>query len=145
MTTAIDAGLRTRRAEIVNRHVQAENDHDPAGVVATFADPRYDVDPLGPAGQVSGGDGVKELWEGLIAGFPDIHITPGPLMHADEAVFVEVRMTGTQLGDWGGIPATGKAIDIRVACLFDFEGDRLVCERIYFDFATVLRQLGLLS
>jgi len=31
-----------------------------------------------------------------------------------------------------------------VACIFDFEEDRLVCEKVYFDFATMLRQLGAL-
>jgi hypothetical protein len=53
-------------------------------------------------------------------------------------------MTGTQRGGWAGVPATGRPIDVRVACVFHFEGERLVCERIYFDFATVLRQLGVL-
>ena len=28
--------------------------------------------------------------------------------------------------------------------MFLFEGDRLLCERIYFDAGTMLRQLGLL-
>jgi len=28
--------------------------------------------------------------------------------------------------------------------LFFFEGDRIVCERVYFDSATILRQLGLM-
>jgi len=31
-----------------------------------------------------------------------------------------------------------------VATLFEFDEDRLLCERVYFDFATVLRQLGVI-
>ena len=27
--------------------------------------------------------------------------------------------------------------------MFVFEGDRLVCERVYFDSSTILRQLGI--
>jgi hypothetical protein len=31
-----------------------------------------------------------------------------------------------------------------MAALFLFDGDRIVCKRVYFDAATILRQLGLL-
>jgi limonene-1,2-epoxide hydrolase len=30
-----------------------------------------------------------------------------------------------------------------MVALFLFEGDRIVCERVYFDAATILRQLGI--
>jgi hypothetical protein len=33
---------------------------------------------------------VRDLWAGLIAGFPGVHIEAGPHLHTDEAVFVEV-------------------------------------------------------
>jgi steroid delta-isomerase-like uncharacterized protein len=66
------------------------------------------------------------------------------MFHADTAVFVEVRMTGTHQAEWAGIPASGRRMDLRAGCLFEFEGDRLVCERVYFDFATLMRQLGAL-
>jgi predicted ester cyclase len=51
-------------------------------------------------------------------------------------------MTGTQMGEWQDIPVTGRPIDVRVGCLFEFEEDRRLCERVYFDFSTILRQLG---
>ncbi len=31
-----------------------------------------------------------------------------------------------------------------MTAFFFFEGDRIVCERVYFDSATILRQLGLM-
>jgi len=33
-------------------------------------------------------------------------------------------------------------MEVQAACIFVFEGDLLVCEKVYFDHATVLRQLG---
>ncbi len=144
MTSTTLHDLQAKREATVRQHVEAENRHDVAGVVASFAEPRYDVAPLGELGQARGGEAVEELLSGMFAAFPDWHAEPGPLLHADEAVFVEVRMTGTQRGEWAGIPATGRPIDVRVACLLEFEGERLLCERVYFDFATVLRQLGAL-
>lgn len=64
--------------------------------------------------------------------------------HSDDAVICEVRLTGTHQGPLAGVPATGRPIDLQMACIFDFDGDQLVCEKLFFDNATVLRQIGAL-
>ncbi|HWD45023.1 MAG TPA: ester cyclase [Actinomycetota bacterium] len=104
----------------------------------------YDIPTFGDEGQVNGAEAVRELWQGLIAGFPDLRIEPGRHLHTDDAVFVEVTLSGTHQGEWIGIPATGRRGSVRIACLYEFEEDRLVCERVWFDLATILRQLGVL-
>ena len=63
MTTAISEDLRARRSEIVTQHIDAENRHDPDGVVATFDQPNYDIPSFGDAGQVNGPQAVRELWQ----------------------------------------------------------------------------------
>ena len=70
MTTAISEDLRARRSQIVTQHIDAKNRHDPDGVVASFHQPCYDIPSFGDAGQVNGAEAVRELWAGLIAGFP---------------------------------------------------------------------------
>ena len=144
MTTAISEDLRARRSEVVKQHIDAENRHDSDGVVASFHQPNYDIPTFGDEGQVNGAEAVRELWQGLIAGFPDLRIEPGRYLHTDDAVFVEVTFSGTHQGEWIGIPATGRRGSVRIACLYEFEEDRLVCERVWFDLATILRQLGVL-
>jgi steroid delta-isomerase-like uncharacterized protein len=139
---AVDTDLRTRRESVIREHVEAEKCHDPAGVVASFHRPRYDVPAMGPTGQADGAQAVHDLLTGLFTAFPDWDAEVGPLQHADDAVFVEVPMTGTQQGELAGIPPTGRRMDVRVAAIFELEEDRLLCERVYFDFATVLQQLG---
>jgi steroid delta-isomerase-like uncharacterized protein len=135
--------LHALREALIREHVAAENDHDPARTVATFGrDARYDIPAMGPLGQLDGAEAVHGMLAGLFAAFPDFHGEPGPLHHADDAVFTEVRITGTQRDEWAGIPPSGRRIDVRIACLFEFEGDRLTCEKVYMDFATVLQQLG---
>lgn len=145
MTTATSADLRARRSDIVHQHIDAENRHDPDGVMASFHQPCYDIPSFGEAGQVNGAEAVRELWAGLIAGFPDVRIEAGPHLHTDEAAFVEVTLSGTHQGEWAGIPATGRPASVRIACLYEFDEDLLVCERVWFDFATILRQLGVLN
>ena len=51
---------------------------------------------------------------------------------------------GTHLGSFRGLPPTGRQFEMRFLAIFDLRGrDDLVCERVYFDSATVLRQLGI--
>jgi predicted ester cyclase len=63
------------------------------------------------------------------------------MKHGDDHVFVEVRFSGTQQEEWAGIPSIGRSFNTRAACLFEFEGDELVRERVYMDFAEFASQL----
>ncbi|MCV7399189.1 ester cyclase [Mycobacterium fragae] len=140
--TAVDdiTTLRRRREAVVNQHAEAENRHDVKATIATFHRPRYEVngEPL------DGEEAVRELLQGLMDGFPDFHIAMGKMRHADDAVFGEGVITGTHDGEWSGIPATGRRVEFPVVGIFEFDGDRLLCEKVYFDTATVLTQIGVL-
>lgn len=132
--------LQSKREAIVRAHVAAENAHDVSATLLTFTSPRYEVVPFG--GATDGAEPVGNLLTALFAAFPDFHADVASLYHADNCVILEVRLTGTQQGPWLGIPPTGKTMDVMTACFFLFEEDRLVCERVYFDNATMMRQLG---
>jgi predicted ester cyclase len=80
----------------------------------------------------------------LMDGFPDLHAEIGKMRHADDAVFGETLITGTHDGEWAGIPPTGRRVEVPVAAVFEFDGDRLLCEKVYMDFAAVLTQIGVL-
>jgi steroid delta-isomerase-like uncharacterized protein len=135
-----EQGVRQRREAIVTEHVAAENRHDVEATIATFHRPRYEVN-----GEESDGEAaVRDLLQGLMAGLPDFHAETRKIHHADDAVIAEARITGTHDGPWAGIPATGRRVDIPIVAIFDFEEDRLVCEKAYYDVATILRQIGVL-
>ena len=133
--------LRQRREEIINRHVEAENGHDIEATIATFHHPRYEVN----GDQSDGTEAVPELLQGLMHGFPDLHADIGKMRHADDAVFGEGLITGTHDGEWAGIPPTGRRVEVPVVGIFEFDADRLLCEKVYLDFAAVLRQIGVLA
>jgi carboxymethylenebutenolidase len=44
-----------------------------------------------------------------------------------------------------GVAPTGRRVSIDLVAIVEFRGDKLACERIYWDQATVLRQVGLLD
>jgi steroid delta-isomerase-like uncharacterized protein len=140
--TAVDniTSLRQRREAIVNQHAEAENRRDVEAAIATFHQPRYEVN-----GQPSDGtEAVRDLLQGLMDGFSDFHADLGEMRHADDAVFGEGLITGTHDGEWAGIPPTGRRIEIPAVAIFEFDADRLLCEKVYFDMATVLTQMGVL-
>jgi hypothetical protein len=61
-------------------------------------------------------------------------------------VILEVRISGTHTGPWRGLPATGRRLDFPLCGLFTFDAEgRLAGERIYYDRATILRQLGIFT
>jgi carboxymethylenebutenolidase len=59
---------------------------------------------------------------------------------------LHLRFTHAKRMDWflPGVPPTNKQIDVPLVVVVQFRGNKLACERIYWDHATVLRQVDLL-
>ena len=133
--------LRDRREAVVREHMESENRHEFDATIATFARPRYEIIPTGEI--FDGETAVRGYFAASRAAFPDQRNELRALRHADDAVIVEFDLLGTHLGPLRGVPPTGKAFRCPMTAFFFFEGDRIVCERVYFDSATILRQLGL--
>jgi steroid delta-isomerase-like uncharacterized protein len=132
--------LRQHREAIVNRHLEAENQHDIEATIATFAHPCYEMNGV----THDGAEAVREMHKTLTAALPDLQVTVDSLRHADDAVIVEARLIATHGGEWNGIPATGRRVDFGGVGIFEFDGDRLVREKVIFDSAVPLAQIGVL-
>jgi steroid delta-isomerase-like uncharacterized protein len=134
--------LRERRETVVHEHMESENRHDFETTLRTFARPRYEIMATGEV--FDGEDAVRGYYAATRAAFPDQRNEVRSLRHGDDAVIVEFDLLGTHNGPLRGLPATGRAFRCPMVALFVFEGDRIVCERVYFDSATILRQLGII-
>ena len=135
--------LQARREAVVDAHIQAEaTDHNVASTLATFRHPRYEVPALNTI--ADGPDAVTGLVNAVLTAFPDFYLRKTAVHHAEDTVVVECVFGGTQHGVWAGIPPTGKAMQVQSVLIFVFEGNDLVCEKVYFDHATILSQLGAL-
>jgi steroid delta-isomerase-like uncharacterized protein len=135
--------VRERREALVREHMESENRHEFDATIDTFDHPRYEIVPTGDV--FDGEEEVRRYFEDSRTAFPDQRNELIALHHADDAVIVEFDLKGTHDGPLRGIPATGKAFTCRTVAFFLFQGDRLVCERVYFDAATILSQLGLVQ
>jgi len=131
--------LRKEREAVVRRHMEAENVHEFDTVIETFSHPRYEIIPTD---QIHDGEAaVRAYFRESRSAFPDQRNELISLRHSDDAVVAEFWLLGTHRGPIMGFEPTGKEFRCRMVALFLFEGAKIVCERVYFDSATILRQL----
>jgi steroid delta-isomerase-like uncharacterized protein len=135
----MDDELREHREDLVRRHMQGENALDFEAVLRTFAHPRYEL--IGTNEVYDGDAEVRAYFRESRVAFPDQRNELIALHHADDAVIVEFWLLGTHLGPLAGIAPTGKAFRCRMTAFFEFDVDALVCERVYFDAGTIIRQI----
>ncbi|GAA4023020.1 hypothetical protein GCM10022247_54130 [Allokutzneria multivorans] len=132
--------VRAAREKLVLDHFQDEVDHRWDDVLSTFPHPRYEV--IATMTVHDGDAAVRGYYHETRVAFPDQHHEIIKLRHTDDAIVVEFWLMGTHLGPLGKIPATGSEFRTRMTAYFIFDEDEtLVCERIYFDSLTLLRQL----
>lgn len=138
--TPIDAKAREHREATLRALLEAQNRHDVAASVACFAHPRYEL--VGNQRVYDGSDEVTRYYESTFAAFPDLGFELITAHHADEALVVEMWMSGSHLGSRRDFEATGKHFRCRMAAVFQFQGTSLIGARIYYDTGTIARQLA---
>ena len=137
---AVTPELRRQREQLVIEHMETENRHEYEATIETFDHPRYEL--IGTGDVYDGPEEVARYFEETRTAFPDQRNELIALHHADDAVIVEFNLMGTHLGPLRGFEPTGREFTCRMVAIFEFDGgDGIVCERVYFDAATILAQL----
>jgi carboxymethylenebutenolidase len=140
-----------RLIELWERHMRYEfTERDAAATVSTMSEENY----VNHVPVMTGGRGREEMLEfygrHFIPKMPaDTQITPicrtvGQGRVIDEMIFAfthDIEM------DWmlPAIAPTGRRVEVPLVVVVQISGDEIVCERIYWDQASVLAQLGLLD
>jgi len=133
--------LNDRRLATVREHMESENRHEFDVTMATFDHPRYEIVPTGEV--YDGPEEVASYFATTRNAFPDQRNENSTLHVAEDAVIAEFDLLGTHEGELRGIPPTGRSFRCRVCAIFEFPpgSDHIVCERVYFDQATIAQQL----
>jgi steroid delta-isomerase-like uncharacterized protein len=88
-------------------------------------------------------EGVLDFFRMYRAAFPDLHFEPEDYIASGDKVVVRVRATGTNTGDFMGMPATGKTMDIQLIDIVRFGDDGVGREHWgVFDSLGMMQQLG---
>jgi len=93
---------------------------------------------LGP-----GKEGVKQLFHMYRAAFPDLRMEPQDVLVSGDNAVARVRATGTHRGEFLGLAATGKSVDVQLIDITRFGDDGLAREHWgVFDSLAMMQQLG---
>ena len=88
-------------------------------------------------------EGVLQFFRMYRAAFPDLRFEPQDYIASGDKVVTRVRATGTNTGDFMGMPATGKTMDIELVDIVRFGDDGLGHEHWgVADVMTMMQQLG---
>jgi steroid delta-isomerase-like uncharacterized protein len=134
-----DTDLKERQMAVVREHMASENELRFDDTLATFAHPRYEL--IGTDQVYDGAEAVLAYYAASRTVFPDQRNEIRAVHHDDTAVVVEFDLLGTHTGSLAGEEPTGRSFRCPMVALFMFEGERIVCERVYFDAGTIYRQL----
>lgn len=135
----------TEAERIWNAYIDAWNTHRIDAILAAV-DERfiYDERPMTMAAPLVGRAAFRKYLAGVFKTLPDLHIDT---ILCDTAVTVGVAesvMRGTYSARVPGLLRKG-CISARVACVFEIARGRLVHERLYWDRANTMRQLGVVA
>ncbi len=88
-------------------------------------------------------EGVLAFFRTLRTAFPDMRMNPDDVLVDGDRAVARVTTTGTQRGEFMGIPPTGRRIDVQVIDIMRFGADGLVAEHWgVFDALKMMQQLG---
>lgn len=88
-------------------------------------------------------EGVLQFFRIYLAAFPDLRMEPQDVLPSGDKVAIRVRATGTHQGDFMGMPATGRTIDLQLIDITRFGDDGLAYEHWgVIDTMAMMQQLG---
>jgi steroid delta-isomerase-like uncharacterized protein len=85
--------------------------------------------------------GVRQMFAGMRAAFPDFQIVVEDSIAEGDKVFVRATMRGTQRGAFMDIPATGKSVQVPIADFFRLREGKIVEHWGVSDLGSMLQQL----
>jgi len=88
-------------------------------------------------------EGVKQFFHMYRAAFPDLRMEPQDVLASGDKVVARARATGTNHGEFMGMPATGESVDVQLIDIIRFGDDGLAREHWgVFDALGMMQQLG---
>ena len=122
---------------------EVANGHEAAGFDRYYAE---HVVYHGNDGEIRGRENVKAYLQGFLTALPDLKLTVEDIFGEGDRVFSRARLQGTNTGEFNGMPATGKRVDLRwIMNACRVVDGKITEEWEILDQLELMRQLGLLE
>ena len=127
---------------LFERHRDAESARDFDAILATFVEDCFlDTVPLGLRSE--GRAAARAAYEGYFSAFPDLAPDDEGEAFGEDVMVVWGTLRGTSVGDWVGVPPSGRSFAVPFTNVTPFRDGLMAGESIYFDLATLCEQAGL--
>jgi steroid delta-isomerase-like uncharacterized protein len=134
----------TEAERVWTTYISAWNRRDIDSILATVAEEFvYDERPMTMSHVIRGRPAFREYLHRIFDIFPDLRIQVTSCESGSSLAMAESIMRGTYAGRSLAPFGRGRQISARVACVFEVAGGMLLHERLYWDRANTMRQLGL--
>lgn len=117
--------------------------HDPAAFAKAYAPHAIVTSPTG--GVLEGREEIERIARKWFQAFPDIQFDSEDVLIDGDRVVQIARVNGTHGGEFFGVPATGRKVDVLFALVMAVSDGQITHERRILDFTGVLVQVGVLK
>ena len=94
---------------------------------------------------IVGIDGFKDYYSNFVTGFSDVEFTMVDVFGQNDKIVKHWNFKGTHSGDFFGIPATGKTVNVEGTTLVKMKDGKIAQEQDFMDNMAFMSQLGLVS
>jgi steroid delta-isomerase-like uncharacterized protein len=137
---------RDAMVQEIKSHLEAESTQDLSALLAGMAENCYNLVPCDPSPLYRGPDAVARRYRGLWTAFPDLQVRLRRIVAIEgELAVTEHTLSGTHAGPLFGFAPTGRSVQVETVVIWEFASRLIRGETVYFDLATMLRQVGALA
>ena len=131
---------KARRSALLETHYDVENSHDVEGIMATFSP---DCEMLYNRAPFTDPQSIRYAHSSIgfsdAGAFAGIHNYIDAKHFTEDEVIVEGRLCAKHVGDFQGIEATGRNVEVPFVAFYRFDGaDGFVSERIVMNLGVLV-------
>jgi predicted ester cyclase len=140
------AGVGTSETErnkaVIRRFIEEVQNHQDWAVYDEVNDPSF-VNLSAPPGVPADREGGKLYLQALASAYPDAHVTIDDMIAEGDQVVTKKTFSGTNTGEFAGMPATGRPVTIQYVDIMRIRDGRIVEHWLSMDQLAWMQQLGL--
>ena len=134
---------RQQMLDFFKRREEAHEDLDAAALAAGYAEHAVIESPS--AGVHIGREAAERTFRVIFNAFLDLTTTLDNLVIDGNSAVRVLTLEGTHIGEFLGIPPTGKRFKMPAVFFYELENGKIVRERRIYDFTGLLVQIGVLK
>jgi steroid delta-isomerase-like uncharacterized protein len=92
-----------------------------------------------------GPEGFKQMVGQFFEGFPDMKVTVENIIAQDDLVATRGHWTGTHKGNFAGVPASGKRVNVEYVDFWRFKDGKAIENWVQMDMLGALTQVGAMA